>query len=162
MYKVHGVGTHSPLGNLTITGTVTLHPTSSEATGAQEEISAKVYLNKVYEPGTVKSAGAIQSLPTQGMVVHKASRNVVDALLQHGCDVNSGDPSGNTALMISAKEHGDDISVVALLARRGAGINEVNNAGHTALVLANESGALSMVNFLLRNGALTTLKRGTE
>jgi hypothetical protein len=87
---------------------------------------------------------------------------LVDALINHGANVNAGNPSGYTALMLAA-ERGDP-DIVRRLLEAHAVVNARAGDGRTALMLAAESlgQRTDTVRVLLRAGADPTLRDGNN
>lgn len=79
------------------------------------------------------------------------------ALLAEGADPDRRDETGNTALMLAARE--GHPSVVRLLKRQGARLRRKNDAGQTARDVAREAGHLGIVRILSETAGETTSER---
>ncbi|KAG1692623.1 Ankyrin repeat domain-containing protein 50 [Nymphon striatum] len=76
---------------------------------------------------------------------------VVEALLEHGAQVENADSDGRTALRAAAWGGHDDI--VTKLLEHNAVVNNVDNEGRTALIAAAYMGHAEIVEHLLNNEA---------
>jgi ankyrin repeat protein len=113
------------------------------------------------------NAAEVQTLLGQGAAVdEKASttgatalivasedgyREVVEALLAKGANVNAQRNDGKTALIIAAAK--GNVWVAQLLLAKGAAINMKEESGSTALMAAAKRGHLDVVQLLLAKGA---------
>ncbi|MFC1670852.1 ankyrin repeat domain-containing protein [Spirochaetota bacterium] len=88
--------------------------------------------------------------------VHSNSVEVVRILLEKGVDVNAANEKGLTALMY-ADELDTKIDSIGELLKHGADINQKNIIGKTVLMRAALYGSLKTVEFLLQNGADTSI-----
>jgi ankyrin repeat protein len=79
-------------------------------------------------------------------------RERIQALIDHGANVNARDNAGNSALHFACS-YPDKDNVVQCLLKNGADVNARNGYGHTALYEASASGILPIVRTLLRYGA---------
>jgi hypothetical protein len=88
---------------------------------------------------------------------------IMEALIDHGADVNWRDKDGNTLLMFAyaepvdpqAKPRGSQVQKTAwsILLAHGASVNAKSDNGSTALMLAATNGSLEMIRALLAHGA---------
>ncbi len=76
-------------------------------------------------------------------------RDVVKFLAENGADLNAQSVNGETALMRAVR----NLDVVKYLVERGADVNAKDRNGETVLLKASVSGRLSVVQYLLKNGA---------
>jgi serine/threonine-protein phosphatase 6 regulatory ankyrin repeat subunit B len=77
-------------------------------------------------------------------------RDVVDFLIQNGCDINESLKNGMTPLCTAAFKHYD---IVSLLIEKGADVNHKTYSGDTALHFAVLNGNYEITKILLDNGA---------
>lgn len=76
---------------------------------------------------------------------------VIKHLLSNGVHVDTQSNTGETALMIAAKQC--DIDSAALLLSQGASLEKRDDSGDTALIIAAASGHSSVAELLIKNGA---------
>ena len=76
-------------------------------------------------------------------------RDVVKFLAENGADLNAQSETGETALMRAVR----NLDVVKYLVEQGAALNVKDRNGETVLLKASVSGRLSVVQYLLKNGA---------
>ena len=76
-------------------------------------------------------------------------RDVVKFLAESGADLDAQSENGETALMRAVRNP----DVVKCLVERGADVNAKDRKGETVLLKASVSGRLSVVQYLLKNGA---------
>ena len=76
---------------------------------------------------------------------------IVDALLEHGVDINTRNEKGNTILHLGIESR--DRSKIEALVSRGANIEIRNADGYTPLMLAADIGESDIVKELIKNGA---------
>ena len=79
------------------------------------------------------------------------NRDVVQALLDRGAEVNSAKEDGATPLMLAAQD--GHRGGRGLLLAKGAQVNARDNNGITALMLASQGGQREVKKLLLRAGA---------
>lgn len=79
---------------------------------------------------------------------------LIDYLIEKGCDVNKRDMDGNTAVFFAA---GEEDRLQALISN-GADVNYLNNNGETALMQAARLNSLYKTETLLKIGADTKIK----
>lgn len=83
--------------------------------------------------------------------IQKDDLHAVQALLNHGTNVNERDSSGFTPLMAAAES--GDVAIVKLLLQKGATVNAKTPAGETALLRAAGFNKIKTVILLLNAGA---------
>jgi hypothetical protein len=76
---------------------------------------------------------------------------ILQELINKGCNPNASDRNGNTALIEAAAV--GRLDLVKLLIDAGADINATNKYGNTALIEASAGGYLDVVKYLLSKGA---------
>lgn len=79
---------------------------------------------------------------------------LMNYLIQKGCDINRRDIDGNTAVFFAASEE----DRLQFLINKGADINYLNNKGETALMQAARLNSLYKTETLLKTGADTKIK----
>ena len=79
---------------------------------------------------------------------------ILQALLDHGAQVNQANKSGETALIFAAKHLA--APGVAFLVAHGADVNATDQLGQTALAYAGNRGGADLVKFLSEHGAEKT------
>jgi ankyrin repeat protein len=84
-------------------------------------------------------------------VGNEDAAGIVDALLEHGADINARNGNGSTAL-IEAAEHSHP-DVIRVLLAHGADINAVSARGHSALFLAERKHEKEITDMLKAAGA---------
>jgi ankyrin repeat protein len=84
--------------------------------------------------------------------VRFGSVETVEALQQHGADINTVDCHGTTPLIAAAGEV-KRVDVIGHLLTAGADVNAVDNEGRTALVAAVDHNSVPIVQLLLNHGA---------
>lgn len=82
---------------------------------------------------------------------HAQYQQIMEALLEHGADVNGADDEGRTALHYAVWRL--EKETVSRLLESGADVNAVDNIGQTALHWAASYGHSEIVMTLLSNGA---------
>ncbi len=92
-----------------------------------------------------------------------ASRNgnadAVQALVDHGANIDAKSNIGKTALMSAISANGtNDQEVIKTLIAAGANIDLQDAQGNTALMIATKSNKIKYIKILLENGANTTTK----
>lgn len=80
----------------------------------------------------------------------KSENATVVDLLRRGMDVNSADPSGNTLVMIAARNA--NLELLDFLLNNRAGVNRRNRFGDTAMLLAAVKGSLAAMRLLSEHG----------
>lgn len=85
--------------------------------------------------------------------VRDGPRDVTEALLRHGADVNARDSLGTTALMIAVGEMWPDTALIRRLLRAGADPDIADRMGMTALLQAALSKQTAVFRILLGAGA---------
>ncbi len=95
----------------------------------------------------------------------KGSASVVSLLEAAGVDVNAKFQNNLTSLMwaaghVDATAEADGIELVKLLIDKGASVDEVDDRGRTALMIAAGAGHDSIVEILLRHGAVADRRDG--
>lgn len=84
--------------------------------------------------------------------------DVVEYLAAQGADVNVRNEQGETPLMQATR----NLDVVKFLVEHGADVNARNNQGETLLLKAAVSGRLSIVQYLLKSGAVVDAAAETD
>lgn len=79
-------------------------------------------------------------------------RDVVKFLKAQGGDLEASDQKGNTPLIIAVSSQNHRLA--HHLVEQGADVNATNRAGDTPLALAEKLGAMELIQFLQRNGAV--------
>ena len=101
-------------------------------------------------------------LPSQGSLLHNSTEtgHLTMLLLEHGADPNRANRLGRTALHVVAARHGEDqasrreqIAVGRALVSAGAKINAIDKDGRTPLMDAANVGAVSLMGYLIEEGA---------
>lgn len=85
------------------------------------------------------------------MAALRGHGEVIQALIEGGCDVNSRDHAGVTPLMLVAQK--GPAPLAALLVRSGAQVDARDLRGATALLRAAEAGQTEIVRYLIEAGA---------
>jgi ankyrin repeat protein len=88
-------------------------------------------------------------------MMHK-NRDMADAMIAKGADVNAADESGSTPLMWAANDETGDPALVNRLLALGADPNVKNKGGETALTWAMRRGYTPVVEALKKSGATDT------
>jgi ankyrin repeat protein/uncharacterized protein YecT (DUF1311 family) len=91
-------------------------------------------------------------------VALKGPPEMLSTLLDHGVDINTKSPAGETALMAVVRSRERD--KVQLLIDHGADVNVQSNVGLTPLHLAVEGGDVDLVKLLLAHGAARNTSDG--
>lgn len=78
-------------------------------------------------------------------------REVLEAIVRHGADVNAGDSGGITALFVAAMY--DRMRAIDYLVEAGAKVGAQDDRGWTALHAASSEGSTKAIEALLRHGA---------
>jgi ankyrin repeat protein len=88
-----------------------------------------------------------------------AVEDIVDALLQSGCNVSTHNPgsSGWTALHYAAA-HSEKEAVIQLLVKKGAGVDTLDDEGRTPLHSAADWSKFPSVKALVANGANANIR----
>lgn len=76
---------------------------------------------------------------------------IAQFLIEHGADVNTGDSSGNTALILAVAWC--TAEMVQFLIDSGAELNRAGSEGMTPLIIATRNGRKRMFDILLQHGA---------
>jgi len=100
----------------------------------------------------------MEALNPSGGITRGERRLVVQALIDHGADINLQSDQGTTALMLAAAR--DDADFIKPLLDAGAAVNAQDKLGRTALMVAAESFRLEMVKArtLIAAGADLTIR----
>lgn len=111
--------------------------------------------NVVLAPLTTLAGSPNSSLNSEAL-------KAMEAILDHGGDVDFKNGQGLTALMSAARkpDNSDGYSRAQFLIKRGAQLNLVNNKGETALMLAAGAGNDRLVKYLIKQGADPKIKSG--
>lgn len=101
----------------------------------------------------LEKGGVDKAVGLSGLLVAAESdqRPIVEALLDHGIDINGTEEDRRTALMIAAaKAH---LDMIALLLKRRADTEAKDGRGLTVLLIESATGREELVNALLNGGA---------
>ncbi|XP_059151289.1 putative ankyrin repeat protein RF_0381 [Physella acuta] len=113
-------------------------------------------VNPLYEPFFV--ANNICNCRSEN--THKILAEMIDALLQHGANVNSVDFSESTALHIAVEK--DNKDAISVLLRHSAAVDVRNSQGRTALMLAARLKLETIVSLLLEAKSSLTVTDFSE
>src|SRR5438094_4096764 len=101
----------------------------------------------LHEVETLSSAGVMYFLDAAG----SGDPTRVEAMLQHGTNVNAHDSDGRTALFCAATN--GKLTMSQKLIAAGADVNAAENEGRTPLIAAAAAGEPAVMNALLEHGA---------
>jgi ankyrin repeat protein len=87
-----------------------------------------------------------------GLAAQNKGKQIVEALLTHGLDVNQPSGRGATPLIIAADD--GDLELVQYLIAQGGAINQAMDGGCTALHFAIGHSHFAVVQYLVEHGAL--------
>ena len=121
--------------------------------GVVEQVEVSSTVHQLGVPAEVSTGVNVYDTDAFFLAVDSGCRDIVEACLKHGCDVNVKDvtTTSDTALHKCAR-HGH-VSVCRLLLEAGCNVNAKNSSGETALSLACERGRHNMVQWLIDRGA---------
>lgn len=92
------------------------------------------------------------SWPILSVSIGKNNKEMVNILLEHGCNPNTKiENGGPTALMLAAIHN--NYELVRMLIEKGANVNEISFEGATALFSAVSLGNIDVVKYLVDHGA---------
>jgi ankyrin repeat protein len=104
------------------------------------------------DAGAVNVRGEGGRTPLHVAVAGRGNRELIEALLDAGADVNAKDGRGYTPLHVTTVE--GVAGIIHLLLDRGAEINARDNDGKTALTLAFDEGAVDVSDILEQRGGM--------
>ena len=116
-------------------------------------VNVELLLRYGANPNKVSRYGSI----SLHYVARSGHVNIVDLLLKYGVDVNHGDNSMLTPLIMLCGYREDHPTCVQRLIDGGANINAQEFQGATALIFASQGGLLSTLQLLLENGGAPDL-----
>jgi ankyrin repeat protein len=132
--------------------------------GADLKGAGPFALALAYKSGCVKCADSLLQVappPVVGIAAALLGPPLGDArsiaaLVEHGADPKTTDPSGRTLLMLAASSDALPIETVNALIGRGVDVNARTPDGETALGFARLRGATPIVDLLVKAGAKET------
>lgn len=107
----------------------------------------------------IKLGADVNFLSAVNAVNNSCCTEVLELLIDSGCDINGRDRDGNTLMMLVARNSYDKVQAVSscsLLLKKGVDIDAQNEEGRTALYYASyRTGNEKLCQYFLENGANT-------